>query len=362
MTNPPTATGTVPTALVVAAGWAWRILVLVAFIALTAIIAYRLRIVTVPVFAALLATTLLLPLVHRLQRSGMKAGLATALVIVGSVLLMAGVVYAMASPVASQFRDLGPQVSEGVADVQNWLTTGPLELSDADLDRYVDSVSAELSANSGKLRAGVLSSAVLIGELLVGILLTIVLTAFFVKDHELIARSLVNLFPPHRRQLVQSAGSRAFHTLGAYLRGVAMTGIVDAVLIGIALGLIGVPLLLPLVVLTFLGAFFPVVGATIAGVLAALVALVSGGPGDAGLVLLAVVVVQQLEGHLLQPLLVGRAVHMHPIVIIVALTSGGIVAGMLGAFCAVPIVAMIASVLREVHEQTDLDETPVGLA
>lgn len=331
------------------AAWSWRVLVVAAAVALGAIIFYQLRVVTVPVFLAIVLSTLLVPPAQLLQRKGVRPALATTIVFVGSIAIVGGLIYLLASPVSSEFSDLGPQVTKAIDDVNNWLRTGPLELDNAQIDQYAESIQQSVRDNAGSLQSGVVSSATIAAEIFTGLILTIVLTFFFTKDGPRLANAVINRFPEHRRETVSAAGLRAYHTLGGYLRGVAMTGFVDAFFIGIALYFIGVPLLLPLVVLTFFGAFFPVVGATLAGALAACVALVNGGPGDALLVVLAVLIVQQLEGHILQPLLVGRAVSLHPVVIICALGSGAVVAGLLGAFLAVPITAVVVAVIREIE-------------
>ncbi len=339
----------VPRALDLAAAWAWRLVVVAFGVVTIAVVLYELRIVMVPVFVALLVSTLFIPPVRYLQSRGLGAAPATALVYLTVAACAAIGIYLLASPVASQFNDLGPQLQGGIDKMQNWLTTGPLELSQADLDKYIQQARESVQANSSGLQSGLITSATLVGEVITGILLTLILSFFFVKDGDHLAAAVINRFPLRHRSVANRSAQRAFHILGGYLRGVAMTGVVDAVLIGIALVVIGVPLVLPLVILTFFGAFFPVVGATVAGVLAALVALVNGGPVDALFVLIAVIVVQQVEGHLLQPLLVGRAVRLHPVVILVSLVSGTIVAGLLGAFLAVPIVAVITGVTREIE-------------
>lgn len=333
------------------AAYTWRLLVIAAGVALLAIVFYQFRVVTVPVFIALLLTTLLLPPVRRLERAGLKPGLATSTVFIGVVAVLLGIGYLLASPISDEFQDLGPQLEEAVEDVNDWLVTGPLELEQAELDRYVDDIIDKIQENAGALSDGVITSATLAAEVFAGTILAIILTFFFVKDGDRLVSGIVNAFPTRHRALMLAAGERAFHTLGSYLRGVAATGVVDAALIGIALVVLDVPLVFPLVALTFFGAFFPVVGATIAGALAAAVALVNGGFGDMIAVIVVVLVVQQLEAHLLQPLLVGRATALHPVMVLLALGMGAILAGLLGAFMAVPTVAVIGAVVREVSMQ-----------
>lgn len=343
-----------------AAAYSWRILVIAAMVSLVAIIFYQLRVVTVPLFIALLATTVLLPPVRFLEEKGFKPGLATATVFLCVAAFLVGFIYVLASPVTDEFRDLGPQVSHAIDDINDWLINGPLHLQQAQLDHYIDEVGEQLRDNTGALQTGVVTSATLAAEVFTGFILSIILTFFFVKDGQRLVEGISNRFPAHHRPVLLAAGLRAYKTLGGYLRGVAATGVVDAACIGIALFILDVPLLFPLVVLTFLGAFFPVVGATLAGAVAAAVALVNGGAVDMLIVIAVVLAVQQLEGHLLQPLLVGRAVSLHPVVILVALGSGAIIAGLLGAFIAVPIVAVIGSIIKELDIRHELaTSTPI---
>ncbi len=356
----------VPNGLAVAAAWTWRLLLIAFGIAVVAIVLYELKTLTLPIFVALLLTTSLVPLVHRLQRTGLSHGAATGLVLASTLGLSAVTVYLLAGTVTSQFVDLGPQVANGVDRVTMWLKDGPLGLSDAQLDRYIDQAVAQVRANTGVVSASLISGTKLAGEVVVGALLTVVLTAYFLKDGQHFSDAVVGRFPKHRQPTMRAAASKAFHTLGGYLRGVAATGVVDAALIGIALAVVGVPLIPILMLLTFFGAFFPVVGAVAAGGLAVLVALVNGGVGDAALIALAVLVVQQIEGQLLQPFLVGRSVRLHPVIIIGSLTAGAIIAGILGAFVAVPLVAMVVGAVREVErlnalEAADVPDTASGV-
>lgn len=349
----------VPTSLATAAAWSWRLVALAGGIALVAIVLYELRIVTVPIFIALVLATVLQPPVRSLRRRGLPNALASALVFIAVIAGLVGLVYALAAPVSSEFADLGPQVSEAVDDVNSWLMTGPVDLEQAELDRYVDQAVEQVRSNSGSLRTGLVTSATLAAEVIAGFFLTLVLTFFFVKDGEELTRSLLSRFPERHRAAAAAAGDRATDTLAAYLRGIALTGVVDATLIGIVLFVVDVPLILPLVVLTFFGAFFPLVGATAAGVLAVAVALVNGGFTDALIVAVAVLVIQQVEGDVLQPLVMGRAVALHPVVILLSLATGGLIAGVLGAFLAVPLVAVTGAVTRELEsrrETTDVDQ------
>jgi predicted PurR-regulated permease PerM len=192
---------------------------------------------------------------------------------------------------------------------------------------------------------------VLLGEVLTGLIVVVLLTFFFLKDGPGIWSWLVGLFAADHRRGADELGSRVFATLSGYVRGIAFVGLVDAILIGIALVVIGVPLVVPLMILTFLGAFLPLVGAFLAGLAAVLIALVFNGFVAALLVLAAIVVVQQLEGHVLYPILMSKTVHLHPAVIVLALAIGGIVAGIIGVFLAVPVAGVVSTVLNYVRDE-----------
>lgn len=337
----------VPRQLAVAAAWSWRLLIIGFAIAVLAVCLFSMRVVTVPIFVAILLTTLLVPPAKWLERRGFRPAIAVSTVFLGAIAAFILTVYLLSSPIADQLSDVGPQVRKGVEEVNDWLQTGPLNLTEAEIDEYYDKAVASLKDNSSAVGAGVASGAAAAAHVIAGIFITIVLTVFLTKDGERLFQWWVNLLPVHHREKADRVGKKAWHALAGYLRGVAFTGFVDAVLIGIGLAIVGVPLLIPLVLLTFFGAFLPVVGATLAGMIAVLVALVNGGVTDAVIILLVVLLVQQVEGHVLQPLVMSRAVSVHPIVILVSLTVGSLLAGIIGAFLAVPFVAVASTIMRE---------------
>jgi len=337
----------------------WKFLVIAVALAVIVYALVKLRVVVFPVIAALFAATLIHPAAKWLHRRGLPLLASVWVAILGSVLLLAGVAALLTPQVANEFGTLSGDVSRGSRQVIEWLSRGPLELSRAELNRYVDRANEQLQANSSSITSGVLAGAIKLGELLVGIILTFVLTFFFVKDGAAMFSWFTGQFSERRRESLNVLGMRLWETLGAYLRGLAFVGLVDAVLIGIALLLIGVPLVIPLAVLTFFGAFLPLIGATVAGVVAALVALVSGGVIDALLVGVAVLVVQQVEGHVLQPVVLGRAIKLHPAVVLLSLAAGGVLAGIAGAFLAVPVAAL-ATVVGSHIKVERRDELPAS--
>ncbi|HWT22935.1 MAG TPA: AI-2E family transporter, partial [Solirubrobacteraceae bacterium] len=335
----------VPGWLRTAGAASWRLLAVAAVVVAVLYGLSVLRVVVLPVILAVLATTLLHGPVEALRRRGVPPAAAVAAVMVGAALILAGVIAAIAPSIADQAGELRTGVEDGVQEVGAQLSKPPFNLSREEISTRIDEGIQSLRENTGPLTHGLQTGAILLGEILTGLILTILLTFFFLKDGRAMWRWIVQFVSPSRRDDWDEVGARIYVALGGYVRGIALVGLVDAVLIGIALLLIGVPLVVPLMVLTFIGAFLPLIGAFIAGLAAVLIALVSNGVVAALLVLGAIVLVQQVEGHLLYPLLMGRTVHLHPAVILLALGIGGIVAGIIGVFLAVPAAGVISVLL-----------------
>ncbi|HEU4488130.1 MAG TPA: AI-2E family transporter [Actinomycetota bacterium] len=342
-----------PALLDSAASASWKFLAVAAAGAVVLFALVQLRVVVFPVIAAIFLSTLIHPVVTLLQQRGLPRLPSVALAMAGALGLLAGLVALLAPQVANEFGTLSEDVRSGSRQVIQWLSRGPLELTRTELDRYFDRALSQLETNSSTITSGVLAGAIKLGEVVVGIILSLVLTFFFVKDGAAMFSWLTSHFEERRQRSLNLLGERLWETLGAYLRGLAIVGMVDAVLIGIALMLIGVPLVIPLAVLTFFGAFLPLIGATVAGVVAALVALVSGGVVDALLVGAAILVIQQVEGHVLQPVVLGRAIKLHPVVVLLSLAAGGVLGGIAGAFLAVPIAALATVVGSHIKAERD---------
>lgn len=313
----------------------------------------RLRFVVVPVLVALLIATFLVPPVEVLRRHRWPSAIATGVVMLLSALALAGVIWLIAPAFVDQFDQLESSVDEGVEEVVHWLVQGPLDLERREIDEAVEEGLDEARAHAGDIGQGVLSGASLLAELIASLLLLLVLVFFFVHDGRRMWGWAVSLVPERHRELVDGAGQEVWRSTAGYMRGVALIAVVDAVLIGIALAIIGVPLVVPLMVVVFLGAFIPLIGAFVAGAIAALVALISEGPLAAGLVVGAIFAIQQIEGDLLYPNIVGRAISLHPVAILLVLTAGTIVAGLLGALLAVPVGAAIWTAIEYVRRERD---------
>lgn len=337
-----------------AAAYSWRLLVTIAAVALLVYVLVVLRLIVIPMFVALLLATLLVPLAERLRNRGVPSLLATWLVFVGSVAGFAGLIYFLAPQVVDQLDDVGQDVRSGAEAVITWLVDGPLDLSRAEVDRYIDQITEQLREQQSRFISGAFRGAYLFVEVVAGLVLTLVLTFFFVKDGDRISKALLGFFPRERRSDASAIGRRSWEALGAYMRGTAIVGVVDAVAIGVALLILGVPLVIPLVIFTFFGAFFPLIGAVVAGTIATLVTLVTKGFVAALIVAGVTVAIQQVEGDVLQPIVLGRAVKLHPVVILLSITAGAVVAGVAGAFLAVPLAAVISATVAYVRSEKDV--------
>jgi predicted PurR-regulated permease PerM len=326
------------------AAWSWRLLVILTAAGLVLYLLILLKVIVVPVIVALFLATLLVPLVSWLQARGWKHLPAVLAVFGGAVLLLVAIILGFIPLISNELDTLRQRADEGVAEVQRYIASRPFGLSEADLNRYLDQARARFTENSSGLTRGAVEGATLIGEVITGLILCLFLTFFFVKDSERFTRWILDFAGERRRGHLREIGTRSATAVNGYLRGQATVGAVDAIFIGIGLAVLGVPLVVPLAFLTFVAAFLPLVGAFVAGALAALVALVTEGVTTALLVVGLTVLVQQLEGHLLAPLLLGRAVALHPVVIILALAAGAILGGIIGAFLAVPIAAVVTAV------------------
>src|SRR5829696_9107092 len=351
----------VPPTLGKLAAWSWRLLVVLTAAGLLLYLLITLKVIVVPVIVALFLATLLVPLVNALERRGWRHIWAVLAVFGAAVVLIAVIIAGFIPLISNELDTLRQRADEGVAEVQRYIASRPFGLSEEDLNRYLEQARQRFTENSSGLTRGAVAGVTVVGELLTGLILSLFLTFFFVKDSERFTRWILDFAGRHREAHLREIGHRSATAVSGYLRGQATVGLVDGLFIGIGLAVLGVPLVVPLAFLTFVAAFLPLVGAVVAGALAALVALVTKGVTTALLVVGLTLLVQQLEGHLLAPLLLGRAVALHPVVIILALAAGAILGGIIGAFLAVPIAAVVTAVgtyLRgePVGEPADPDE------
>ena len=334
----------VPTTLRTASEWAWRSLVIALAIILALYLLVRLRLIVFPVIVALFITALLAPTVRRLQNNGMRRGTATVIVFVGSLLVLIGLAVLLGRIFANGISDITDNVQRAVDDGKEWLAGPPFRFDQQDFQNLGDNIKQSLERNRDRIFSGAIGTATIVGEIVTGIVLTLFTTFFFLYDGERIWRWIVSLFPSRAIPHVTESGKRAWTTLTGYIRGTILIALVDGSCIALVLLILRVPLAIPLGVFVFFGAFVPLVGATITGVVAVLVALVTKGVVTALLVLAGIIAVQQLEGHVLQPFVLGRFVRVHPLAVVLGITAGAVLAGIGGAIIAVPLVAIINAV------------------
>jgi predicted PurR-regulated permease PerM len=332
----------VPGALQRAAAWSWRLLVIGLLIYVAFRVASALSLVVLPCIAALLLTALLQPLTARLRRAGMPSLAATWCTVLAAIVVLAGITILAANRVSADYPLLQTEVKHTTHVVQASLAGSPFHLNSVRLQQYYNDLVHFLSQHKSLIAGTVVTGGKIVLEVLTGLVLMIFITFFLLKDGERIWAWLIKGLRPEARQRADNAGAAAWAALVNYVRGTTAVAAIHAVFIGLALWLLGVPLLVPLIILVFIAAYVPLIGILVAGALAIVVTLGTKG-WIAAVILLGVFLLEnQIESHLLQPLVVGRIVRLHPLAIILVLAVGGIVAGIAGAIVAVPAAAAIS--------------------
>ncbi len=343
----------VPRILRVSAAISWRLLVVVGAVAVIAFVAVRLAGVVVPVAVALLLAALLAPAVTGLRGAGVPRGFAVTLVVLGSLSLLVGGLWLVVSSLINGLPALGSQFAASIDAVVTWLTEGPLQISEEQLRAAQENALSMIEQNQAAITSGAIATTTTLGMILAEILLAVFALIFLLHDGPGIWSFVLGGVPERVRRRVDVAGRRSLAALVSYVRATVVVALVDAVAIGIAVAVMGVPLAVPLAMLVFLSAFVPVVGAVLAGSVAVLIALVANGPVAALVLLLVIIAIMQLEAHVLQPLLLGRAVTLHPLAVAVAITAGLLLAGIVGALLAVPLLAVVNSAVRSLRSPAD---------
>lgn len=343
-----------PRSLAVLSELSWRFLVCVAALVVIVYALWQLRLVLLPVFISILVATILAPPAMLLRRRGVHRTLATLVVYIGGISFFIGALWLIVPATLQEFDELGLQVGGGIDEVGEWLATGPLGVSEAEVQNAIAELSNRVEDSASNIASGVYTGALVAVQVVAGLLIALVVTFFLIRDGDRMWDWLVRLTPRRRHQTVHAAGQEAWRVLSAFVRGITIIAAIDAIAIGLALWIIGVPLVMPLALLTFVLAFIPFIGAFTAGTAAALVALVSNGWVDALIVIAAVTAIQQLEGDLLYPVIVGRTVELHPVVVLVSVGAGAILGGIIGAFLAVPVAALVATVIPIVRREVAL--------
>jgi len=350
----------VPWGLDLAAAWSWRFLVIAAAgFAIFWVLGFF-AVITLPLVIALLITALASPLVNLMHRIGIPRGLASITVVLGGIAGVSLLLTFVGQQVAGGASDLADSTVKGLGEIKEWLKDGPLNASDSQIDGWIQQLQDAIRdwSKDGEVLSQVTEVGAALGHVLAGFFIVLFSTYFFLADGERIWSWAVRLAPRAARERVDSSGRVAWISLTQFVRATVIVALVDAAGIMVGAAVIGVPFVLAIGVLVFLGAFIPMVGATIAGSVAVLVALVDQGP-LAALAMLAVVIgVQQLEGHILQPFLMGRWVSVHPLGVIVAIGAGVLVAGIAGALVAVPFAAAVNAVVQHLAAHTAPGDDP----
>ncbi len=331
--------------LSIAAAYAWRILVVLGLVAVLVFLVIQFRYIVIPFFVAILLGALLVPFVNFLRRHRWPKGIAIAVAMLGTLGVITGLVILVVSQVRSGYPDLQAKTIVAYDNLKIWLLDSPLHLTEADINEWVGGIWEAIQRDSGVLFNGLVSVGSTAGHVGAGILLALFATLFILIDGRGIWNWIVRLFPKRARPAVTGSGEAGWITLTTFVKVQIFVAFVDAVGIGLGAWILGLfyggfPLVIPIAVAVFLGSFVPVVGALVTGTLAVFVALVYLGPFPAVLMLGIVLLVQQVEGHVLQPLVLGTAVKVHPLAVVFAVAAGGFTAGIPGALFAVPIVAV----------------------
>jgi predicted PurR-regulated permease PerM len=335
----------VPRGLAVASAVTLRVVIVIGGIVLLGLIAKKMMVVVLPVVISLLLATLLAPLAGWLEHRRFRPAAAALVSVLLALIVFLGLWGLVIPPFIAQVPDVIDNVQQGAGQVADALS--PLGISAHDVQNGIERARDQLAG--GGVAGTVLTGASLIAQWAAAVVLILVLTFFFIKDGAHLWNWTICLFAEQRRAVLRAIGDRSWQVLSTYVQGVFLVATIDAVLIGAALLGVGVPIAFPLIVLTFLAAFFPIVGAVTAGIAAVLVALVSKGLAAAAIVLVAIVVVQQLEGNVFYPIVVGKRLRLHPVAILLALAAGGVLAGIAGAFLAIPVAAVASAVLDYVR-------------
>ncbi|MFB7873809.1 AI-2E family transporter [Nocardia sp. NPDC056064] len=318
----------------------------------------RFWVVLLPVALAIVVATVLWPPTRWLTRHKFPPALAAAVTLLGFLAIVGGVVALIVPSVADQAPELADKSTAGVNQVRDWIQGPPLQIRDEQLDSAVDAIVDRLQSSGTQIANGVFTGVSTATSMLITLFLVLVLVFFFLKDGPRLLPWMHSVLGSGSGRHIEAVLERVWATLGGFIRTQAVVSFVDAVCIGAALFILDVPLAMVLSVITFIGGFVPMVGAFVAGALAVLVALVGNGFTTAMIVLGIVIAVQQLEGNVLQPVLQSRSMELHAVIVLLAVTAGGSLYGITGAFLAVPVVAMIAVVLRYIGEQIDAVTAP----
>ncbi|NJQ00510.1 AI-2E family transporter [Streptomyces zingiberis] len=343
----------VPWSMRVASEVGWRLLVLAGTLWVAMQVISTVRLVVFSFVIGLLITALLQPTVAMLRRRGVPRGPATALTFVGGIVFMGLIGWFVVWQVMENIDNLSSQLQDGIQELKRWLLNSPFHVTEEQINQIAQNLSDAVGSNTEAITSAGLQGVTVVIEVASGLALAMFSALFLLYDGRKIWDWLLKLMPASARDGVAGAGPRAWLTLTAYVRGTVVVALIDAIFIGIGIYFLGVPMAVPLAVIIFLSAFVPLVGAVVSGALAVIVAIVTNGVFTALWVLVVVLAVQQIEGHVLQPLILGRAVRVHPLAVVLAVTAGGLVAGIGGAVVAVPLVAVVNTVVGYLYRHAE---------
>ncbi|WKD36220.1 AI-2E family transporter [Streptomyces xanthophaeus] len=355
----------VPWGVRVAAEAGWRFLVLAAALWVIMRVIGSVRLVVLAFAAALLITALLEPTVARLHRAGLARGLSTALTALFGFVVLGLIGWFVVWQVLDNLDNLSGRLQEGIEELKRWLLDSPFHVTEQQINDVAGSLSDAIGTSTSEITSTGLRGVTVLVEIITGTLLAMFSTLFLLYDGRRIWQWTLKLVPAAARPDVADAGPAAWGTLTAYVRGTLIVAFIDALFIGLGIYFLGVPLAVPIAVVIFLASFVPLVGAVASGALAVVVALVTQGVFTALMTLLVVLLVQQIEGHVLQPFILGRAVRVHPLAVVLAVATGGVVAGIGGAVVAVPLVAVANTVIGHLRasrgDDGPADGSPVAV-
>ncbi|GAB3704020.1 AI-2E family transporter [Amycolatopsis oliviviridis] len=354
-------TNLVPRGLRIGAALSWRFIVVIAALYVIVFLIGYLSVVVIPLSIALLLAALLAPAVSKLQAIKFPRGLAAGIVLIAGLAVLGGLLTFVVAQFSSGLPELQKQLTESLNQIKGWLIDGPLHLRQEQIQEFINQAISFLQNNQASITTTALTTATTVGEIVTGFILTLFILIFFLSGGDQIWSFLVRGVPGRVRNRIDVAGRRGFASLVSYVRATAAVAVVDAVGIGIGLAIVGVPLVIPLATLVFLGAFIPIIGAVIAGAVAVLIALVTKGVVGALVVLAIVIGVMQLESHVLQPILLGRAVKLHPLAVVLAITAGLVAAGIAGALLSVPLLAVLNAGIRSLLHEHDPDPAEIDV-
>ncbi|MDJ0350228.1 AI-2E family transporter [Cryobacterium sp. PH29-G1] len=330
-----------PAGIRLAAAWSWRLIVIAAGIAVLIFLIIQLRLIIIPLLVAVLVSALLNPLVGFLVKHRWPKGLAVATAMVGTLVLVAGLVTLASTQIAEGTVGLSARLTASFDSLKTVLAASPLQLSDTEITNYLQQGWTAIQNDSAVFISGALSVGTTVGHLLTGLLLALFSLLFILIDGKSIWAWIVRFFPKRARAAVDGAGIAGWTTLGNFVKVQILVASIDAVGIGVGAALLGVPMAIPIGILVFLGSFIPIVGAVATGSVAIVIALIFNNWAIALAMLGVVLLVQQVEGHVLQPLIMGTAVKVHPLAVVLVVAAGALLAGIPGALFAVPVAAVV---------------------